>query len=95
MAPAKKANRHSQTSWVVKPEKAWPMGGLPLFQGMALVRMMRVGMEMPAMPTGMASVTHMTQAQTRMASTDMPSGFRPSGRGRTLFTRKKSPQAAA
>ena len=82
MAPVKKANRHSQTSWVVNPEKTCPMGGLPLVQGRARVRTSRVGMEMPVMPTGMASETHMIEAQTRMASTDMPSRDKPSGRGK-------------
>jgi len=47
------------------------------------------------MPTGMASATHMTLAQTTTASTDMPSLDNPSGQGSTAKIRKNNSQAAA
>jgi len=77
---------------VVNPLKTVPIGGLPSFQGMACVMINRVGTEMPAMPTGRASETHMMLAQTTIASTDMPSGDSPWGLGRTSQIRKNRAQ---
>ena len=72
-----KANKHSQITWSVKPANMTAIGGLPLVQGRALVISSMVGMEMPVMPAGMASLTHMMLAQTTMPRTAIPSGVRP------------------
>ena len=50
-------------------------------------------MEMPVMPVGMASLTHMTLAQSTMPSTAMPLWVRPGKGGSTVQKRKKSAQA--
>jgi len=92
-APTRKANRHSQMTWLVNPAKMMDMGGLPPCQGMAWVMSSSVGMEIPVMPVGMASLTHMTLAQSTMPSTAMPLWVRPGKGGSTVQKRKKSAQA--
>lgn len=82
-------------TWLVNPAKIMDMGGLPPCQGMAWVMSSKVGMEMPVMPVGMASLTHMTLAQSTMPSTAMPLWVRPGKGGSTVQKRKKSVQAIA
>jgi hypothetical protein len=76
MPPTMKANRQSQITSVVKPAKTVASGGvrvLPVFtHGIACVTIRSKGIEIPVMPTGIASEIHIRDAHTTMAITAMP-----------------------
>ena len=96
--PTMKAKRHSHTTSFVNPEKAIARGGFiwpPRWtQGSACVTIRSSGMDIPVMPTGIASATHMMDAQATVARTALPSSLNPGRFGRKKRIEKKAVHAA-
>ena len=92
-----KANRHSQTTSSVKPVNAASNGGwatpLRTVQAIAWLSIRSNDMPRPAMPSGMASDTHIMLAQNTMPSTDRPAGESPAGAGNSMAMTRDPAQA--
>ena len=80
-------------TWFVKPPKTSDIGGLLSVHGSAWLTSNKVGIEIPVIPTGNASLTHMMLAQMTIPSTVIPWMLSPSNGGKNFQKWKKKNQA--